>query len=592
MPSVTLSIYSFCRSTCQCNSPKKEIRGIRVKDKEIKLSQYADDTTLILDGSEESFLESLKVIDYFGNISGLRLNSKKTEALWIGASADWDFKLCPQKDFKWPKKKVRALGVWLSTDPDVTISLNYKDKIEKTKLILGCWKLRRLSLLGKITVLKSLIASQLVYIFSPLETNHAAIRDINVMFYNFLWNGKGDKIKRNIMINDYSEGGLKMIDIASFNRSLKATWIKKYLDKENCGSWKSFFDSELEKYGSEVTLTGNLNTKDSRNIIKVSDPFFREILEIWSEANYEENILSDYHLRSSPLWYNSLIRVENRPVFYKDWYLKGITKVEHLMDDSGKFLSLTAFQTIHDLTVRPLSFLGIISSIKFLQRYIPHNTRSSLKHESFLTKFLRSKKPSRLVYKKLVSEKSESPNQSQQKWQEDIILMTKQELNWKEAYQMAFQCTKSTKLVTFNFKFLHRRISTNNLLKKIGLADSEKCTFCEKETEKLAHLFWTCPKTQAFWTNFKVWLQSCQVIAKETPLEPDTALGLRPDNSKNKLQINFCCLNAKYYIWLCRQKKCPPKLDNFLQYLKHIYEIENNKTTIALKKWEPLLALL
>ena len=77
------------------------------------------------------------------------------------------------------------------------------------------------------------------------------------------------------MINDYSEGGLKMIDIASFNRSLKATWIKKYLDNENGGSWKRFFDSELEKYGGEVTLTGNINIKDSRNIIKVSDPFFQ-----------------------------------------------------------------------------------------------------------------------------------------------------------------------------------------------------------------------------------------------------------------------------------------------------------------------------
>ena len=123
------------------------------------------------------------------------------------------------------------------------------------------------------------------------------------MFYN-LWNDKGDKIKKNIMINDYSEGGLKLIDIASFNRSLKATWTKKYLDKENCGSWKSFFDSELDKYGGEVTLTGNLNIKDSRNIIKVSDPFFNEILEIWREANYEENIMSDYHLWSLPLWYN------------------------------------------------------------------------------------------------------------------------------------------------------------------------------------------------------------------------------------------------------------------------------------------------
>ena len=157
---------------------------------------------------------------------------------------------------------------------------------------------------------------------------------------------------------------------------------------------------------------------------------------------------------------------------------------------------------------------------------------------------------------------------------------------------MAFQCTKSTKLITFNFKYLLRRISTNNFLTKIGLVDSEKCTFCEKETEKLAHLFWTCPKTPVFWTNFKVWLQSCQVIAKEARLEPVIALGLRPDGSKNKLQINFCCLNAKYYIWLCRQKKCSPKLNNFLQYLKHIYEIENNTTTIALKKWEPLLALL
>ena len=53
---------------------KKEIRGITVRDKEIKLSQYADDTTLILDGSEESLLEPLKIIEHFGNISGLRLN--------------------------------------------------------------------------------------------------------------------------------------------------------------------------------------------------------------------------------------------------------------------------------------------------------------------------------------------------------------------------------------------------------------------------------------------------------------------------------------------------------------------------------------
>ena len=113
--------------------------------------------------------------------------------------------------------------------------------MEKVKAMLSCWKFRRLSLLGKITVIKSLAVSQLVYILAPLQTDHKAIKEINVLFYKFLWDGKEDKIKRNVMINDFSEGGLKMIDIESFNKSLKSSWIKKYLDPENCSSWKSFF---------------------------------------------------------------------------------------------------------------------------------------------------------------------------------------------------------------------------------------------------------------------------------------------------------------------------------------------------------------
>ena len=59
----------------------------------------------------------------------------------------------------------------------------------------------------------------------------------------FLWNGKGDKIKRDIIINNYPAGDLKMIDILSFNKALKATWIKKYLDTGNQGKYKLFFRS-------------------------------------------------------------------------------------------------------------------------------------------------------------------------------------------------------------------------------------------------------------------------------------------------------------------------------------------------------------
>jgi len=120
----------------------------------------------------------------------------------------------------------------------------------------------------------------------------------------------------------------------------------------------------------------------------------------------------------------------------------------------------------------------------------------------------------------LYQKKSESPNQSQQKCQKDVALTTRQELNWKEAYQMAFQCTKRTKLITFNFKFLHRRISTKSFLKKKnGLADSRNAlSVKERETEIGTFLLGLC-KTQMFWTSLKVWQQSCQ----GNPLESHTA---------------------------------------------------------------------
>ena len=58
------------------------------------------------------------------------------------------------------------------------------------------------------------------------------IKEINDILYKFLWHGKGDKIKRMVVINDY-QGGTKMLDITSFNFALKATWIPKYLDVNN-----------------------------------------------------------------------------------------------------------------------------------------------------------------------------------------------------------------------------------------------------------------------------------------------------------------------------------------------------------------------
>ena len=101
-------------------------------------------------------------------------------------------------------------------------------------------------------------------------------------------------------------------------------------------------------------LISNVQSKDVNNW-KISDPFVKETIVIWSEVFFQETIVSEEHLLSSPLWKNSLIRIQNKPVFYKDWLLKGITQVKHLMDESSNFFSLAAFQIKYNLQVRPLT---------------------------------------------------------------------------------------------------------------------------------------------------------------------------------------------------------------------------------------------
>ena len=97
---------------------------------------------------------------------------------------------------------------------------------------MSSWSARNLTVLGKIAILKSLVVFQIVYL---LSSSPGVIKEINCLLYDFLWDSKGDKIKRTEMINEYNKGGLKMIDLQSFNESLKIKWIKGYLDDDNKG---------------------------------------------------------------------------------------------------------------------------------------------------------------------------------------------------------------------------------------------------------------------------------------------------------------------------------------------------------------------
>ena len=60
------------------------ITGIKINNIEFKLTQLADDTTLMLHGTTHSLQSALNTLDIFGSFSGLKMNKEKTKVVCIG----------------------------------------------------------------------------------------------------------------------------------------------------------------------------------------------------------------------------------------------------------------------------------------------------------------------------------------------------------------------------------------------------------------------------------------------------------------------------------------------------------------------------
>ena len=210
---------------------------------------------------------------------------------------------------------------------------------------------------------------------------------------------ENDKIKRKVMINDFKDGGLRMLDIESFNKALKCSWIKKYLDDENKGKWKLFLDLELECFRGKMFFTYDLSKNDLLNPLYFEDPFLKEVLNIWTEVNFEPQLKSVEHIHSRTLWFNSVFKIAKKTFFYSDWFRSGINQVRDLLKDDNSFLSYQEFKAKFKFTPCPLTYCGVISMLKIVKKSLGSNPTESMKHEPMTSKLEKAKKASQLVYK-------------------------------------------------------------------------------------------------------------------------------------------------------------------------------------------------
>ena len=131
------------------------IKGIFTNKTENKISQYADDTTLILNGSKEFLLAALSVLETFGSMSGLQINTDKTKLIWIGKNRNSKDEIDVGKPLTWGETTFNLLGVNFSVSLNEMIHINFTPIMKKLEHLFYVWNQRYLTPLGRITVIKS-----------------------------------------------------------------------------------------------------------------------------------------------------------------------------------------------------------------------------------------------------------------------------------------------------------------------------------------------------------------------------------------------------------------------------------------------------
>ena len=315
----------------------KEIQGIKVFNSEAKISQFADDTSLIC-SSCDSAKKAIEVVDSFGNVSGLRLNPTKTKAIWLGP---WREREEKPLGFKWPKEPVRALGIFISYDERQNNKKNFLVKIDKLASKLEVWRSRNLSLLGRCLITKCLGIPQLVYSMSIPDVPLTCIPTINTTIFQFIWKNKKDKIKRQVMYQNYDKGGIRVPNAEVMAKSLRLAWIPRFLSNdENWNEvWKAIPNHFFALYGGlNFLLRCNY---DLKFIEQTGMPqFYKAMLQFFHElkSSYETDLGQEL-----VLFNNKEILIDHKTFFYKEWFEKGIIRVHDLLTKTGTFLSHSEF---------------------------------------------------------------------------------------------------------------------------------------------------------------------------------------------------------------------------------------------------------
>lgn len=445
--------------------------------------------------------------------------------------------------------------------------------------------------MGRVLIVKTLGLSKFSFLASVLHIPEYVIKKVNTILFQYIWKGKRDKVKRDIMIQDYKYGGCRMVDFKMIVESAKMEWIKRFLNND-LADWKIFMFEFCKQENLQIYFQGNF---DESEIPTDIPQYYLDAIKTWRSIKYDY-ITEKLDLEQQLIWYNKCIKIDNKSVYNERLFACGIWVFRDLFDNGN----LIPFNTWLKRGAYAKDFLTWMGIVKCLPQYIKTMAKDAILCDktNFKTRILTVNK----TYKSI--------EDCQQRDIKDIIRMRKYSLfaeedfkakakyavklnieipNWENIFSLPISLKCNNKLKELQFKILHRIFPVNQFLFKIKKVESPKCFFCEMYDETLEHLFADCMVVKTFWLRILALWNVFNGSAYKIFVK-DILLGCELQDSANNYALNLLLLYGKMFIVRCRFNKSDINIHLFRRFVMSHYVFRLNKQcTSTLQTYEQTL---
>ncbi len=462
-----------------------------------KNESLADDNTTLMMMEDASLARLRCILDEFGKISGLKCNYDKTVIVPVGKRnpipvSSTGFQV---------SNTVKLLGMEISNEldnvDDIFIQLG-----EKILNLILFWSRFRLSLSGRIAILKTLLIPQLNYLGCFLTPSRLVIDNLQSLLDDFALNGL--RIGKDRYYIPPDQGGLGLIHLGTFLIAQKCSWVKR-THSNTIDNWRLRFRMACPNF--DVTLASSIDF--DRNCSPV-------LFEIASAFGTFVNCFGKIgnNLLELPLFQNpNIVRssVDNRLIdinfFGREFYNRHCLVIRKLTInncyENGNFKTLGEFHTMN-LPLTVSMWVCLRSAVLLARKKMTKSDSAPVTLDRFLRGIKKGSKKFREVIDRSIYQSRNVLDTTTVNGFASITKTTLPNEIVVKNFVSGWNCTfLDNDFREFIFKCRNNILRTGDRLSHILPNSSDSCKFCigilpgTVHRESFLHLFRECVVTSS-----------------------------------------------------------------------------------------------